>query len=108
MPEELQKNSHYLPAARLSAHKVVVPIEYLVATREPVPGDLSDAFAGQPSPKHLRKMVEGVCVIKTTIHENLPTTFQYFQFVTWKFLSLSATALIELSLTGVVPWAAPQ
>jgi hypothetical protein len=46
MPEELQKNSHYLPAARLSAHKVVVPIEYLVATREPVPGDLSDAFAG--------------------------------------------------------------
>ena len=49
-----------------------------------------------------------VCVIKTTIHENLPTTFQYFQFVTWKFLSLSATALIGLSLTGVVRWAAPQ
>jgi hypothetical protein len=62
---------------------------------------------GNASPKHLRKMVEGVCVIKTTIHENLPTTFQYFQFVTWKFLSLSATALIGLSLTGV-PWAAPQ
>jgi hypothetical protein len=55
---------------------------------------------GNASPKHLRKMVEGhlcktipVCVIKTTIHENLPTTFQYFKFVTWKFLSLSATAL---------------
>ena len=31
-----------------------------------------------------------------------------FKFVTWKFLSLSATALIGLSLTGVVPWAAPQ
>ena len=67
------------------------------------------------SPKHLRKMVEGhlcktiaVCVIKTTIHENLLTTFLYFKFVTWKFLSLSATALIGLSLTGVVPWAAPQ
>jgi hypothetical protein len=39
---------------------------------------------------------------------NLPTTFQYFQFVTWKFLSLSATALIGLSLTGVVRWAEPQ
>ena len=54
------------------------------------------------------RWLKAVCVIKTTIHENLPTTFQYFQFVTWKFLSLSATALIGLSLTGVVRWAAPQ
>jgi len=45
-----------------------------------------------------RKMVEGVCVIKTTIHENLPTTFQYFQFVTWKFLhhqSIYVTVMIS-------------
>ena len=56
----------------------------------------------------LKALCKTVCVIKTTIHENLPTTFQYFQFVTWKFLSLSATALIGLSLTGVVRWAAPQ
>ena len=66
---------------------------------------------GNASPKHLngrRSPLQDVCVIKTTIHENLPTTFQYFQFVTWKFLSLSATALIGLSLTGVARWAAPQ
>jgi hypothetical protein len=63
---------------------------------------LKVTFAGprQCITKALRKMVEGhlckaiaVCVIKTTIHENLPTTFQYFKFVTWKFFSLSATAL---------------
>jgi hypothetical protein len=30
------------------------------------------------------------------------------KIVAWKFLSISITALIGLSLTGVVPWAAPQ
>jgi hypothetical protein len=48
------------------------------------------------------------CVIKASVHENPLTTFLYFKIVTWKFLSISATALIGLSLTGVVPWAAPQ
>ena len=56
---------------------------------------------------HLCKTI-AVCVIKTTIHENLLKTFLYFKFVTWKFLSLSATALIGLFMNCVAWWAAPQ
>ena len=106
--------------------KVVVPIEYLGVTRNLFQGTRDahkhpgtelqiltvmmvlvsqDTFQvhGSASPKHLRKMVDGhlcktiaVCVIKTTTHENLLTMFLYFKIVTWKFLSLSATALFGL------------
>jgi hypothetical protein len=114
--------------------KVVVPIEYLVATRESVPGNTGCTQASPAQKLQTLTVMVVACLssslCRTTVVHHQSTTedgcrsplqdyssvchqnnyprkssnnVPVFQVFNGKFLSLSATALIGLSLTGVVP-----